>query len=146
MIGAYVDDTIATGPAFFDEESRLTECQFVSQPREYDDVKLAGVEIEREDGGSYFMNQKLYAKKLKMLDRQYGFNGFRSLKHQLAWLPHTLDLCAYANILSRVAQHTFANKGIRLIKAAIKKAKDGREGLMRHKLDRDSMRMVVFCD
>lgn len=146
LLGTYVDDTIATGPASFDEDSRLTERKFESKRREYDNVKFAGIEVQKWKEG-YHMHQTAYAAKLRELDPQAGFNAFRSLRHQLAWLTHTRpDICSHANILSQVTPASFAKAHIKLINSAVRRGQNGARGLIQHNLDLSTMRMVIFCD
>lgn len=60
IIGAYVDDNIATGPPHFDCESKATEKKFETGRREYDDGNVIGVEISNI-GDNYIMHQTHYA-------------------------------------------------------------------------------------
>lgn len=147
MIGAYVDDTIATCPPQFDRESRATEKKFESRGREYDDVKFAGVAISRS-GDNYIMHQRHYADTLCELEKTDDYERFRSLRHRLAWLTHTRpDLCSHASILSQVTQQMFCKDHIKQMNVAIRQARSGGlRGLTQHRLDKSSTRMLVFCD
>ena len=113
LTGAYVDDSIGTGDARFEEKSRLMERKFESKAREYENFKFAGIQIERTEDG-YMMHQEKYAVSLTPLSLDCTFKQFRSRRHELAWLKHTRpDLCAAVNLLAQVTEAKFARQHVR---------------------------------
>lgn len=77
-IGTYANDTIAMGPEEFKKDSRMTERNFESKMREYDDVKVHRSR-DTEKMNRYVMHQRDYSQKLRELEKEDDFNSFRSL-------------------------------------------------------------------
>lgn len=63
-------------------------------------MTLAGIEIKRGDGDSYFMNQYKYAIGIEPLPVAADYMGLRSLCHKLGCIGHTrADAIAPVNIM-----------------------------------------------
>lgn len=94
VVDSYVEDTISIGDRSFNEESKLTERVFESNPRTYISFVFAGIHIERH-GTVFLLQHTYYAWKLKELSLDSTYNKIRARGHEVALLNQTrLCLCA----------------------------------------------------
>lgn len=108
LTGAYIDDIIGDGDREFEEKAKLTGAPFKSKAREYDHFQFVGIQI-KTTSDRYSMNQEQFARMITVLSDGCTFSEFRSKRHELAWLTHTLpDLSSAVNLcIPRVFYNTF---------------------------------------
>ena len=147
VTGVYVDDQIHAGSPKFEEESRLTEQRFQSKPREYDNFKFAGIQIERHED-KYLCHQEDYTQNLHELAKDSDFSSVRSRRHALAWLTHTrVDLAADVNLLAQVTEAMFSRKHLLYLNKIIHRARAApRRGIWHHNLDPESLHLRIYSD
>lgn len=94
------------------------------------------------------MHQKEYAQKIQPLQKGCTHAEFRSRRHELAWIAHTgSDVEAEAAILEQVTYQVFQPTHVTQLNRAIKRVKDSLDlGLIVHRLELDSLRMIVHAD
>lgn len=147
LMATHVDDTLSAGNHKFDDETRITGIMFDAKPRTYDNLTFAGVTINTNPDGSRLMHQTEYAQKIQPLDKNCTYEEFRSRRHKLAWITHTRpDVAVEAAILAQITQQLFQPTHITQLNRAIKRIKDQPElGLIVHKLDLESLRLIVHA-
>ena len=125
LLATHVDDVLAAGtPSFNSDITSKIHRRFDAKPHEHGALTFAGVTIETDEEGCYVMHQKLYAEKLKRLEKGSSFELFRSRRHELAWITHTRpDVQADAAILAQVTSPTFRPEHINQINRAINRVK-----------------------
>jgi hypothetical protein len=88
LCATYVDYTLQAGDQKFVELSELIQRRFQCQPREWNDVEFAGVEIETKES-EFVVHQQRYISKLIPLSKDATFKQFRSLRAMLSWNTQT---------------------------------------------------------
>jgi hypothetical protein len=124
LCATYVDDTLQAGDQTFVKLSEQRQGRFQCQPREWNNVQFAGVEIETGEP-EIIVHQQRYISKLMPLCKQATFKQFRSLRAKLSWITQTRpdvscavalaaqvtegryhgDPLVYINQLNRVIKH-----------------------------------------
>lgn len=94
------------------------------------------------------MQQTEYAHKIQHLDKTCTFEEFRFKRHELAWIKHTRpNVPAEAAILAQITNQNFERCHVTQLNRAIKRVKDNPYlGLIVHKLDKISLRIIVHVD
>lgn len=148
IIGSYVDDTISTGNDDFVESSKTIEKTFESKPREYQNFKFAGMEIETREDGPFRIHQEQFAKRIETVPWNCSFSSFRSKRQELAWLVHTRpDLACAVNRAAQVTENSFSEKHISEInKVVLAARRHCHRGLIQQKLDLKTLKIVIYTD
>jgi hypothetical protein len=104
------------GTEDFHEQSLYTSQRFKSRDRDYDNVKFAGVNINKTSNG-FKVRQHDYIQKLQPLSAQSTFEDYRSLRARLMWLINTRpDISCATSMASRTTKDLFAIKPTEYIK------------------------------
>lgn len=148
LIGTYVDDTIGAGNSQFREKSKVTEQRFESKKREEGNFKFAGIKIETIGENKFKLSQSDFAKRIKPLNEKADFETFRSKRQELSWLVNTRpDIACAVNKACQVKGSEFSKSDVININKIISTAnKHFDRGLIQHKLDPETLHIVVFTD
>jgi hypothetical protein len=88
LCATYVDDILHAGDQKLVELSKITQRRFQCRPREWNNVQIAGVEIETKES-EFVVHQQRYISKLIPLSKNATFKQFRSLRAKLSWITST---------------------------------------------------------
>jgi hypothetical protein len=116
LTASFVDDLLMAGAEDFHEQSLYTSQRFKSRDRDYDNVKFAGVNINKTSNG-FEVHQHDYIQKLQPLSAESTFEDYRSLRAKLIWLINTRpDISCATSMASRTTKDLFATKPTEYIK------------------------------
>jgi len=147
IIGRYVDDTISAGNNFFEEESKKTEEEFESKPREHDNFKFAGMEISTVSNiDGYKISQPKFSERVSVLPSNCSYAAFRSKRQKLSWSVHTRpDIACAVNMACQVTESTFTLKDVQQLNKVIMIAHKYKErGIILKKLDRKTLHIKMY--
>jgi Reverse transcriptase (RNA-dependent DNA polymerase) len=88
LTASFVDDLLMAGTEDFHDQSLYTSKRFKSRDRDYDNVKFAGVNINKTTNG-FEVHQDDYIAKIQPLKTESTFEDYRSVRAKLMWLVNT---------------------------------------------------------
>jgi hypothetical protein len=83
LSSTYVDNLLIAGSHSFEKETDITSCCFVSRPREFDNIRFAGTEINANTNG-FTINEREYSGKMSTLLASARFSDFASFRALVA--------------------------------------------------------------
>jgi Reverse transcriptase (RNA-dependent DNA polymerase) len=149
LTASFVDDLLMAGTEDFHEQSLYTSQRFKSRDRDYDNVKFAGVNINKTSNG-FEVHQHDYIQKLQPLSAESTFEDYRSLRAKLMWLINTRpDISCATSMASRTTKDLFATKPTEYIKELnriVRHVKTINLPLLYPRLDLDTLKLVAYTD
>jgi hypothetical protein len=149
LTASFVDDLLMVGTEDFHEQSLYTSQRFKSRDRDYDNVKFAGVNINKTSNG-FEVHQHDYIQKLQPLSAESTFEDYRSLRAKLMWLINTRpDISCATSMASRTTKDLFAIKPTEYIKKLnriVRHVKTINLPLLYPRLDLDTLKLVAYTD
>jgi hypothetical protein len=146
---SFVDDLLMVGTEYFHEQSMYTSEKFKSRDREYDDVRFAGVSINKTENG-FEIHQQEYIEKLQGLHPDSKFEDYRSQRAKLMWLVSTRpDISCAISFASRTTQALFDSERSKYIKdlnKIVRHVKRVRLPLLFPKLNIETPKLTVYTD
>ena len=144
------DDSLQAGTDKFCHQAKYVESKFKYQPRDYDNVHFAGIEIESTPY-EFQVHQRHFVSKIKKINRDASFKGFRSLRAQLSWATQSRSYitCAVAQA-ALVTDDLFSPdpkkhcKGLNSVVSHVLTTTD--QALKFPKLDLRRLRLQVYSD
>jgi Reverse transcriptase (RNA-dependent DNA polymerase) len=133
----------------FHEQSLYTSQRFKSRDRDYDNVKFAGVNINKTSKG-FEVHQHDYIQKIQPLSAKATFDDYRSLRAKLMWLVNTRsDISCATSMASRTTRDLFAMKpteNIKELNRIVRHDKTITLPLLYPRLDLDKLKLVAYTD
>jgi hypothetical protein len=130
-------------------QSLYTSQRFKSRDRDYDNVKFAGVNINKTSNG-FEVHQHDYIQKLQPLSAKATFQDYRSLRAKLIWLINTRpNISCATSMASRTTKDLFVIKPTEYIKElnrVVRHVKTISLPLLYPRLDLDTLKLVDSTD
>lgn len=149
LSGAYVDDLLRAGNAYFRTIAHKTNQKFDMAGDEQLPADFSGFRIDFLNGILH-QTQQPYLSNLEKLDTTATFTNFRSMRMKLAWLSHTRPDCLFE--ISRLAQITEKAytdnpaKQLKLLNNATTYATSNPINISFPQLDKRSLQLLGYSD
>lgn len=116
MCNNYVDDSSNGGSSVYSNWVKRTEKKFLCRLRDWDIMQFSGVQIET-DGKEFYIHQKRYISRLKLLPPYADYAQFRSLRAKPSSTTQSRpDISCAVFLLAQVTEESFHKEDFSFVK------------------------------